>query len=101
MTRGPDLLDGLSFELGCFDKGYDSDQFVAWIESQGAVAVIPPRSNRKNPRDYDRHVYKDRQLVERFFAWIKQFRRIATRYDKTDTSYLSFVAFSCALMVLR
>lgn len=52
------------------DKGYDADALVAQINAAGAKAVIPPRSNRREPRAYDRHVYKDRNLVERFFALI-------------------------------
>ena len=50
------------------DKGYDSSELVGAIEAGGAEAVIPPRSNRKEPRDYDKHTYKDRNLVERFLT---------------------------------
>ena len=82
------------------DKGYDSDAFVQTILAQGAQAVIPPRSNRLNPRTFDRHLYQDRNLIERFFARIKQFRRIATRYDKLATSFLSFVHLACAFVWL-
>ena len=59
------------------DKGYDSDAFIETITAQGCQAVIPPRSNRLTPRTFDRHIYKDRNLIERFFCRIKQFRRIA------------------------
>ena len=82
------------------DKGYDSDAFVATIRAQGSQAVIPPRSNRLNPRAFDRHLYKDRNLIERFFCRIKQFRRIATRYDKLAQSFLSFVHLACAFVWL-
>lgn len=82
------------------DKGYDSDAFVTAITAQGSQAVIPPRSNRLNPRSFDRHLYKDRNLVERFFARLKHFRRIATRYDKLATSFLSFVHLACAFIWL-
>ena len=82
------------------DKGYDSDAFVQAIMTQGSQAVIPPRSNRLNPRDFDRHIYKDRNLIERFFCRIKQFRRIATRYDKLAKSFLSFVHLACAFVWL-
>lgn len=82
------------------DKGYDSDSFVQTIMAQASQAVIPPRSNRLNPRDFDRHIYKDRNLVERFFSRIKQFRRIATRYDKLAKSFLSFVHLACAFVWL-
>ena len=82
------------------DKGYDADHFVAMIEAAGARAVIPPRSNRLTQRDFDRHLYRDRNLVERFFARIKHFRRIATRYDKLTTSFLSFIHLACAFVWL-
>ena len=78
------------------DKGYDADHFVAMIEAAGARAVIPPRSNRLTQRDFDRHLYRDRNLVERFFARIKHFRRIATRYDKTAKSFAAFLALAAA-----
>ena len=82
------------------DKGYDSDSFIETITTQGAQTVISPRSNRVNSRTFDRHIYKDRNLVERFFCRIKQFRRIATRYDKLANSFLSFVHIACAFVWL-
>lgn len=82
------------------DKGYDSDAFVTTITAQGSQTGIPPRSNRLNPRSFDRHLYKDRNLVERFFARLKHFRRIATRYDKLATSFLSFVHLACTFIWL-
>lgn len=82
------------------DKGYDSDAFVDTITMQGGQAVIPPRSNRLTPRAFDRHLYKSRNLIERFFSRIKQFRRIATRYDKLAKSFLSFVHLACAIVWL-
>jgi len=82
------------------DKGYDSDAFVDMITAQGGQAVIPPRSNRLNPRTFDRHLYRNRNLIERFFARIKQFRRIATRYDKLAKSFLSFVHLACTFVWL-
>ena len=82
------------------DKGYDSDAFVQTITAQGSQAVIPPRSNRLNQRLFDSHIYKDRNLIERFFSRIKQFRRIATRYDKLAQSFLSFVHLACTFVWL-
>ena len=77
-----------------------TDAFVTAISAQGSQAVIPPRSNRLHPRTFDRHIYKSRNLVERFFCRIKQFRRIATRYDKLAKSFLSFVHLACAFVWL-
>jgi len=82
------------------DKGYDSDAFVETITAQGSQPVIPPRTNRLNPRTFGRHIYKSRNLIERFFGRIKQFRRIATRYDKLAKSFLSFVHLACAFVWL-
>jgi transposase len=71
---------------------------VDLIRASAAQAVIPPRSNRKELRPYDTHLYKDRNLIERFFARIKHFRRIATRYEKLDPRYLAFLHLVCAFV---
>lgn len=62
-----------------------------------ALAAIPPRSNRLVQRHYDRHLYRLRNLIERFFNRLKHFRRVATRYDKLARSYLVFAQLACAL----
>lgn len=82
------------------DKGYDSDEVVLLIEAQGALAVIPPKCNRKILRDYDKDLYKERNHVERFFNRIKQYRGLATRYEKTATSYLAMVHLACTRLWL-
>ena len=82
------------------DKGYDADHFVTRIEASGAEVVIPPRSNQLTPREFDRHLYRARNLIERFFARLKHFRRIATRYDKLAKSFLSFIHLACAFILL-
>lgn len=94
------LIKDLRAQSVVADKGYDSDAFVETVTAQGSQAVIPPRSNRLNPRTFDRHIYKSRNLIERFFNRIKQFRRIATRYDKLAQSFLSFVHLACAFVWL-
>src|SRR5262249_46818167 len=90
VTHGPELIEDSEAEKVIADKGYDSDAFVVQIESQGATAVIPPRSNRLAPRSYDREEYKNRNVVERFFSFLKQSRRVATRYEKTARNFLGF-----------
>ncbi len=65
------MLDGITAEHVLMDKGYDSDPLVAAIEKSGVKAVIPPRSNRKTPREYDREVYRDRNKIERLFGRLK------------------------------
>lgn len=96
ITQAKALLDGLNAEAVLADKGYDADALIDSIQASGAMAVIPPKRNRVEQRSYDRHLYKDRNLVERFFNRIKQFRRIATRYEKLARNYLSFLNLVCA-----
>ena len=76
------------------DRGYDRDALIEAIEEAGAIAGIPPRANRKKQRDYDRELYKERNLGERFFQKLKQYRRIATRYEKLKRNYLSMLFFA-------
>lgn len=83
------------------DKGYDADALVERIKAQQAEAIIPPRSNRKTPRDYDRHRYKARNLVERFFNQLKQFRRVATRYEKLASHFAAMVTCRCIILWLK
>ena len=76
------LLTGLEAGAVIADKGYESNRVLAFIRNQGAEAVIPPKSNRRDPWEYDRELYKQRNLIERAFNKLKQWRRIATRYDR-------------------
>jgi len=73
------------------DKGYDSDRFVEAIKQRGGRGVIPSRKGRRRPRTLDCDLYRLRNVIERFFGRLKQFRRIATRYDKTAGSFAGFV----------
>ena len=90
--KADDLIEGFQADYVIADKGYDSDAFVQAINSTGAEAVIPPRSNRKKMRSYDEELYKDRNLVERLFQKLKHYRRIATRYERLARNYLSMLA---------
>lgn len=107
ISQGPALLEGLDYEVVIADKGYDSDAFVAIItrhqtaEGRPSTAVIPPKKNRISPRDYDKELYKVRHLVECFIGCIKQFRRCATRYEKTGRNFLAFWHFASILFLLR
>jgi transposase len=82
------------------DKGYDADDLVQEIHRRGAQAVIPPRSNRKQPRKYSKRRYKTRNLVERFVNRIKHYRRVATRYEKTARNFLAFVHLASFLVTM-
>lgn len=95
-----DLIDGVEAQAVIADKGYDADHLVETLNARGTQAVIPPRSNRKNPRMFDAHLYKDRNLIERFFSRLKQFRRIATRYDKLASRFAAFVALTASIVWL-
>ena len=83
------------------DKGYDADSFIKSLEVRAIKAVIPPKSNRKVKRDCDFALYAERNLVERFFNTIKQFRGIATRYEKTARNYLAGLHLVCALAWIK
>jgi len=95
-----ELIEGIATQSVVADKGYDADAFIATIETSGAQAVIPPRSNRLTQRAYDRHLYKERNLVERFFSRLKQFRRIATRFEKLSNNFMSMINLACAYIWL-
>ena len=77
------LIEGVDFDALLADKAFDADWLLAELDARGATAIIPPKANRKVTRDYDKHACKWRHLVENFFAKIKEFRAIATRYEMT------------------
>jgi transposase len=77
------------------DKGYDSDAIVEQVKLQGMSPVIPPRKNRKKQREYDKHLYRLRHLVENAFLHLKRWRGIATRYAKNLSSFLAAVQIRC------
>ena len=79
------------------DKGYDSDQILDFIQGQGAVAVIPPKLNRKASREYDGELYKRRNLIERAFNKLKHWCRIATRYDRKSIYFLTALHIASAI----
>jgi transposase len=80
------------------DKGYDSDALIAEIEAVGVRAVIPPRRNRTTQRRWSKRLYRERHLIENLFARLKQFRRLATRYDKLAARYAAFIALACLMV---
>ena len=88
-TQALPLLEGSAAEHLLADRGYDSDAVVAEAVARGINPVIPPRRNRKEPRDYDKELYKLRHLVENAFRHLKEWRGVATRYAKTSASYLA------------
>ena len=83
------------------NKAYDTSAVVAAGEAMGAQAVIPSKKNRKVARFIDANPYRDRNKIERFFSRLKQFRRLATRYEKTASSFLGMVHSISTLLWLR
>lgn len=94
------LLGDLTPDSLSADKAYDTDAILEHLADQEIEAVIPPRSHRIVLRTIDQHLYKNRNLIERFFCRIKQFRRIATRYDKLAERFASFVALAASVIWL-
>ncbi len=96
-----DLVQGFEAEATTADKGYDADHFHETIAETGAQIVISPKRNRKIQSPYDRDLYKERNLIERFFAKLKQFRRVATRYDKVLINFMGFVKLAAMAIWLK
>lgn len=96
------LLPGMEADALIADKAFDADKRVLEPLAQaGKAAVIPPKANRRTKRNYDRHLYKERHLIENFFAKLKQFRAIATRYDKTARNFLGAVHLAATAIWLN
>lgn len=101
VTQAKNLIEGVPFEVVLGDKGYDSKEVVAAVEKQGGEAVIPSRKNTISPRHIDWARYKDRNLVERFWSKAKQYRRVATRFEKKAQNFLAFVHVASIMILLR
>jgi putative transposase len=83
------------------DKGYDADHLCAKIAESGGQPVIPPKRNRTFKRPYDAELNKERNIIERFFNKLKQFRRVATRYDKLLDNFMGFVKLAAIAIWLK
>ena len=96
------LLPKLTAQTILADKGYDADKRVVEpLIAQGKTVVIPSKSNRIAPREYDKDLYKARHLIENFFAKLKQYRGIATRYDKRAVNFLGAIYLAAAVVWLN
>ena len=100
--KAQDLLDPVihPYEAILGDRAFDTDKIIEYITSKMAVAVIPPKKNRIIQRVYDKELYKNRNQIERFFDKLKQFRRIATRYDKLVSSFMALIQLAATLIRL-
>lgn len=101
VPQAPALIAGYTCDTVIADAAYDSDALRAEIVDQGSVPVIRPRKNRLEDRPYDKDLYKLRNVIERFFHRLKQYRRVATRYDKYARRYLGFVYFAAILITAK
>lgn len=96
------LIDEIEADTLLADKGYDADARVRdRLQAAEIEPVIPPKSNRKQPRDYDRALYKARHLIENLFEKLKHYRAIATRYDKTATAFLGAIHLAASVIWLN
>jgi putative transposase len=96
-----DLVDGIEADAMLADKGYDADHLIERVVEAGIDVVIPPKRNRKVQRAYDAELYKERNRIERFFNKLKQFRRVATRYDKLLANFMGFVKLAAIAIWLK
>ena len=101
ITQAAPLLDAIQPSAFIGDKGYDSDALVEKLEKRGITPVIPPKANRKEQRETDFALYRERNLVERFFNTLKKYRGIATRYDKLANTFLTGVLLVCVILWLN
>lgn len=83
------------------DKGYSDTKVRRTLKDKRCVPVVPPKKDNKKPWRYEKELYKRRNEIERLFNRLKNFRRVATRYDKLDTSYRAFVALGLSMLMLR
>ena len=96
-SLGPDHV----LEFAALDKGYDADRIRERLATDGIQAVIPPIRSRCKKLPYDKELYRGRNRIERFFNKLKQFRRIATRYDKLAKTFLAAVLLVSAFLIAR
>jgi transposase len=102
LDRADEFLPQMQAGTLLADKAFDADERVIDpLLAAGKTAVIPPKSNRKIQRDYDKELYKARHLIENFFCKLKQYRAIATRYDKTVRNFLAAIHLAAAVVLLN
>jgi putative transposase len=101
ITHAHELIDGFAAAATIADKAYDANHPHDKIVERGNEIVIPPKRNRKVQRSYDVDLYKERNLIERFSNKLKQFRRVATRYDKLLVNFMGFVKLAAIAIWLR
>ena len=97
----PPLIEGIAFDALIADKAFDSNWMIAELDARGAKAVISQHPRRAQPLSIDQEMYQWRHLIENFFCKLKQFRAIATRYDKTARNFLAAIHLAAATILLN
>ena len=101
VTQAETLITDVPFAVVIADRGYDSRDVVRAVEARGGEAVIPSRATNTVQRPIDRERYKDRNLAERFWSKVKQYRRVATRSEKKAANFLAFVKVAAMMIMLQ
>ncbi len=101
VSQAIDIISGINTQALLADKGYDSDELREFVQKSGAAAHIPPRKNRLKEKIYDEHLYKERHKVECLFGFLKHYRRLFGRFDKTKQTFSAFLHFVGALQWLK
>ena len=101
MKQALGLITGFSAHYVLADRAYDADSLMQAIRTAGGKPVIPPRRHRRVQHAYDKELYKERNQIERLFAKLKEFRRVATRYDKLLANFLGFVKIAAIALWLK
>jgi transposase len=101
ITQAAPLLDQAEPEAFLANKGYDAGALIETLEERGIRPVIPPKANRREPRKTGFALYRERNLVERFFCNLKQYRAISIRYDKLANTFLAAITLVCVLFWLN
>ena len=97
----PPLIDGLAFDALIGDTAFDSNSIIADLNERGSKIVISPHPRRASPLPTDAEIYKWRHLIENFFCKLKEYRAIATRYDKTARNFLAAIHLAAAIIWLN
>jgi transposase len=95
------LIEGIEFDALLGDKGFDADWLIADLNERRAKVVISQMPQRRAPLAIDKEIYKWRHLIENFFCKLKEFKRIALRSDKTDTSFSAMIHLGAAVINSR
>ena len=101
ITQAQALVNDLVADYVIADKGYDAAPFVMKLKARNLEVVIPSRRNRKEQREIDTHLYKERHLIENQIGKLKHFRRVFSRFDKLAKNYLSFIYLASTVVWLR